>query len=208
MTKVADLLNQQGSARDETKLQQAFSDDKVKEIKHIIVSGPGTEDYRAWNHTKSGVFSVRSGYHMGMCIKRAGKALATSSNPAADHKSFLELWSADVPNKMKLHTWHIISNGLAVGHDLHRRRIKPGVFCIACGREESLVHRFRRCLHSLLFWKLLRDSIGAPLLGLPKEIETYRGMRTWLLEWLGRACSEERETVITAWYELWMARME
>lgn len=137
VTKVADLMNQQGSAWDETKLQQAFSDDEVKEIKQIIVGGPGTEDYRAWNHTKSGVFSVRSAYHLGMSIKGACMALATSSSSAADHKSFLELWAADVPNKMKIHTWRIISNGLAVGIKLHKRRIKPGVFCIACGREES-----------------------------------------------------------------------
>ena len=52
-------MYKQGRAWDETKLQQAFSDDDVMEIKRIIVSGPGIEDHRAWSHTKSGVFSVR-----------------------------------------------------------------------------------------------------------------------------------------------------
>lgn len=48
--------------------------------------------------------------------------------------------------------------------------------------------------------------MGAPLLGVPKEIETFHGMRSWVLEWLTSASSEERELVMMAWYELWLAR--
>lgn len=37
-------------------------------------------------------------------------------------------------------------------------------------------------------------------------IESFRSMRSWVLEWLAGASVEERELVMMAWYELWLAR--
>lgn len=161
--KVADLLNSQGTRWDNAKLQQVFSEDDANDIQQITVGGPGRADFRAWNYTKDGKFTVQSAYHLGVSIRNASKTLAQCSNPVANHKSWVELWSTDVPNKIKIHAWRLIRNGLAVGMELHRRRIKPGIFCIACGREEDLLHRFWRCPHTKEFWKLLSEAVAAPL---------------------------------------------
>lgn len=182
VVKVADLLDVHGLNWDKGKLQQVFSASDANDVQQIVVGGEGTEDVRAWNFTKNGIFSVRSAYYLGMSTKMASKAMASSSNPVAEHKSWMELWATDVPNKMKIHAWRMITNGLAVGVELHRRRVKQGVFCIACGREETILHRFWRCPHSAMFWKLLQEQVEGPLAGPPKHIESVDGMRAWILE--------------------------
>lgn len=45
-----------------------------------------------------------------------------------------------------------------------------------------------------------------PYHGIPAHIQSVEGMRAWLLEWLGRTGSEEKELVLRGWYELWLAR--
>ena len=110
-TKVANLLSEDGRTLDEEKLQTVFTPSDAQDIRQIVVGGPGKEDFRAWNFTKNGVFIVRSAYHMGIAIKTARKALASSSTSVAAHKSWLELWAADVPNKVKIHGWRMLKNG-------------------------------------------------------------------------------------------------
>ena len=78
----------------------------------------------------------------------------------AKHKGYLALWDTNAPAKAKIHMWRMVRNGLAVGAELHRRRIKPGVFCVACGREETVLHRFWTCQHSALFRQLIRLEKG------------------------------------------------
>lgn len=204
--KVADLLTEQGTAWDEEKIQEVFTPSDAQDVRQIVVGGPGREDYRAWNFTKNGIFTVRSAYHLGMAMKAARKALASSSCSVADHKSWLELWAADVPNKVKIHGWRLLKNGLAVGAELLRRRVKAGVFCIACGREETIIHRVWRCPHSQQFWKALSKGVASPLPLLPDHIVSVEGMRSWVLDWLGSASEEEKRVVLRAWYEMWLAR--
>lgn len=110
--KVADLLSEDGTAWDEGKLQAVFTPSDAQDIRQIVVGGPGKEDFRAWNYTRNGIFTVRSAYHLGMTLKTARKALASSSSWVADHKSWMELWAADVPNKVKIHGWWVLKNGV------------------------------------------------------------------------------------------------
>lgn len=110
--KVADLLSEDGTAWDEGKLQAVFTPSDAQDIRQIVVGGPGKEDFRAWNYTRHGIFTVRSAYHLGMTLKTARKALASSSSSVADHKSWMELWAADVPNKVKIHGWWVLKNGV------------------------------------------------------------------------------------------------
>ena len=94
---------------------------------------------------------------------------------------------------------------VAVGSELQRRHVKPGVFCIACGREETIIHRMWRCPHSLLFWKSLSKAVETPMPMLPKYVEGVQNMRSWILGWLASAPAEEKRQVMRAWYELWLA---
>ena len=151
VTRVADLLSPNGTAWNQNRLDEMFSPEDVADIKQIAIGGPGTEDFLAWNYTKNGVFTVRSAYHLRMAVNRLRSGRPESSSSVNKHKGFLGLWDTSAPTKAKIHMWRVIRNGLAVGSELHRRRIKPGVFCIVCGREETIMHRFWSCQHLVQF---------------------------------------------------------
>lgn len=104
--------------------------------------------------------------------------------------------------------WRMIRNGLAVGAELHRRQIKPGVFCVACGREESILRRFWTCQHSTLFGCLLRSEKGVTVVAPPITMETQGALTRWLLEWFAGAADDKKEEMIQATYGLWLARNE
>lgn len=163
LTQVSDLLTEHGTEWDFNKLDVMFTADDAADIKQIAIGGPNRSDYLAWNFTKNGQFSVRSAYHLRMSMNGLKSGRPGPSASLMQHKVWLALWRTNVPNKAKIHTWRLMRNGLAVGSELHRRRIKPGVFCAACGREETCYHRFWTCPHSALFWKLLCAEKGAPV---------------------------------------------
>lgn len=95
-----------------------------------------------------------------------------------------------------------------MGAELHRRRIKPGIFCVVCGREETVLHRFWSCQHSMLFWQLLCSEKGVMVATPPSPIDSQSALARWLLDWFADASDEEREAMIQATYGLWLARNE
>lgn len=171
VTKVGHLLDQSGARWDGQKLEAMFSGDDARDIKQIVVGGPGVEDCLAWNYRKNGQFTVRSAYHLRMEMNKAKHDKAESSS-ASDHKSWLALWDSNAPGKAKIHMWRLMRNGLAVGSELRRRTIKAGVFCVACRRDETVFHRFWGCPHSALFWKCLCSETGMRVAIPPCQIDS------------------------------------
>ncbi|XP_073361303.1 uncharacterized protein [Aegilops tauschii subsp. strangulata] len=206
ITRVGDLLNEQRSAWDQDKACAMFSSDEAEEILHITVGGPTMQDYLAWNYTKNGVFSVRSAHHLRTAQKSLKAGQPESSSTVADHKAWLSLWDTVAPGKVKTHMWRLIRNGLAVGTELKRRKIKEGVFCVACGREETNYHRFWDCFHSRLFWKIMRLELGVPVAIPPESVKPQNALARWLLSWLADASDDERAIMVQGTYALWLAR--
>jgi hypothetical protein len=62
---------------------------------------------------------------------------------------------ADVPGKVKIHVWRLMRNGQALGAKLEQRRIKGGVFCVACERKETVIHHFWQCPHAQQVWRFI-----------------------------------------------------
>ena len=141
----SDLLAAEGSQWDVQKLETMFTitPDDVLDTKQIAIGGPGRSDYIAWNFTKNGQFSVKSAYHLCTSMKGLKSGRPGTSTTVAQHKGWLALWGTSAPSKAKIHTcWRLIKNVLVIGAELHRWRTKPGVFCVACGRDETSYHRF------------------------------------------------------------------
>jgi hypothetical protein len=153
----ATILDLRG-AWDEAKLNEVFYEVDVADILRTPIVCAGSGDVMAWNHTKSGLFSVKSSYHLAVKRKRESRGNTGSSNSCSEHQGWLALWAAQVPGKMKVHVWRLVENGLAVGSELSHRKIKDGVYCLACGRTEILVHHFWLCPHSAQAWTLLSEK--------------------------------------------------
>lgn len=185
---VDDLTDYSGKEWDVSTLQRVFHENDVEDIRQIAVGGLGREDVRAWNYTKNGQFTVRSAYHLEMKIKALQSGSPESSSSAAMHAGWNELWSTEVPGKAKIHCWRLLKNGLAVGAELHRRRIKPGIFCLACGREENVLHRFWKCPYAKFYWELVRTRKGITADFRPPDfVGSQQQLAGWLLDWIGKS---------------------
>lgn len=94
---------------------------------------------------------------------------------------------------------------LAVGSELNQRRIKHGVVCIACGRDEDLMHRFWTCPFAAEYWLKLHCLIGQ-LDRPPKQITSQAELRWWLLDWLGKNSGRDSAYLMMHLYQIWLAR--
>jgi hypothetical protein len=139
----------------------------------VPVGRAGTDDYVAWNYTKNGQFSVRSAYHLKQHLKNMAARRAGPSMSCTEHKGCLALWAANVPNKVKVHGWRLAKNGLAVGAELSRRKIKQGVCCVVCNREETVFHRFWGCPHSVQVWAHMRSRTSLALVSPPSDCRLH-----------------------------------
>jgi hypothetical protein len=164
---------------------------------------PGTADYMAWNYTKN---RVRSAYHLKQKLKRSAACNAEASLSTTEHHGWLALWKANVASKIKVHCWRLVQNGLAVGSELSRRKIKPGIRCIACNHEETLSHRFWYCPHSVQVWNSLRSSVTATLVMPPVDLRSHRELQSWVLEWFNSLQAKDLALVMTTLYHIWLSR--
>jgi hypothetical protein len=131
---------------------------------------------------------------------------AISSTSLEEHRGWLSLWTADVPGKAKIHVWRLIKNGLAVGSELSKRHIKEGVCCIACNRQESLMHRFWRCPHSIRTWELVSELAGTQFSKPRIQNLNHHELQAWILDWLGHLGDRELALGIMVLYQLWLTR--
>lgn len=92
--------------------------------------------------------------------------------------------------------------------ELHLRRIKPGVFCVVCGREETIYHGFWVCHYSMQFWDLLRSKKGVSVATPPIMMDSQSAMSYWLLGWFAGATEDEWAPMIHTTYGLWLTRNE
>jgi hypothetical protein len=206
ISKVEEVLLDGGQGWNESRLREVFFDGDVDDILKIPVGRAGTEDYLAWNYTKNGIFSVQSAYHLKMHLNSARAGSTSSSSSLEDHRGWLALWAANVPGKAKVHVWRLIQNGLAVGDELQRRRIKSGERCIVCDREETLMHRFWECAHSAETWELARRQSGLRLSRPRGYMRCHRDLQGWLLHWFGSLKEDEINVCVMILYQMWLAR--
>jgi hypothetical protein len=101
-----------------------------------------------------------------------------------------------------------MKNGLALGAELLRRRIKGGVFCVACGREETALHRFWHCNHSQQIWRHFRLLTGAVEASPPNNVHNQRDLMNWMLEWFASVKDSEMDITLMILYHSWLARNE
>lgn len=151
--KVKDLLIPNSHLWNIPKLNDLFYPQDIaiiSKIKPVINS----EDFYCWNHTRSGEYSVRSGYWF--AEKSANKeAYATATvlpslNGIKDY-----IWSLDTAPKIKMFLWKAVSGALPVTDNLLSRGMKIDSRCQVCGMEgESINHVLFTCTLARQFWAI------------------------------------------------------
>jgi hypothetical protein len=72
---VSEFLDEYGRGWDEGKLRLFLPEQDVEDIMGIQLGRAGASDFQAWNHTKSGIFPVKSAYHLAVQRKRFKQGL-------------------------------------------------------------------------------------------------------------------------------------
>ncbi|XP_057425948.1 uncharacterized protein LOC130719340 [Lotus japonicus] len=94
------------------------------------------EDEIIWPYRESGIYTVKSGYRQ---IKK--KSISTAPNPSTSSPPLTHLWnkiwSATLPQKIKMFLWKLSQNAIAVKENLWRRKISSDFSCPICDHEEE-----------------------------------------------------------------------
>lgn len=173
VSKVGECIDQSTRSWDIPKIGASFSPlDAIKVLQTPIrrIVGP---DKLVWLPDKTGVYSVKSGYHKLKRIEGAADLGPSSSSTVQAHIWKL-VWNTTVPQKIKVFVWKACLNILPTRENLFKRKIHPNGLCPICQRYSELVE------HLLLFCDWTRPIwFGAQLQIIP-EVQSVNSIHGWL----------------------------
>ncbi|KAK4406046.1 hypothetical protein Sango_0611100 [Sesamum angolense] len=103
----------------------------------------GLEDQIVWHHTKNGIFSVRSAYHLARTLEEKP---CSSTSMTAESDWWRKLWQLKLPSKIKVFTWRACLNALPTAANLNKRLKTESFSCPFCAASrEDIIHTLLLC---------------------------------------------------------------
>ncbi|CAL1409387.1 unnamed protein product [Linum trigynum] len=165
--RVAEVMCQGGGGWNVDRLGQWFDPPTCNAIRAIPLPVMEVEDKLMWHATADGIFTVKSAYHLAVTLdKRSGRWRDMVS--WMDKNSWIRLWDANIPPKLKIFAWQIFNHILPTMEALVERKIPVLLRCPVCwGERESLEHLFLYCPVARAMWDYSGlESLGE---GLPRQ---------------------------------------
>ena len=177
----------------------------MEEILNLRLPGKDEEDMIAWHYEKTGIFSVRSAYHLGVARKEMEMGqVSSSSNTDGARPAWKKLWKIPVPHKVRIFAWKLIHGGIATKCNKKKRKISRDGICDLCGRaEESEHHAVVNCGHAASLREAMRKLWDLP----SDDILTFSGPE-WLLLLIDRVNMEEAAQLLLILWRSWFVRNE
>ena len=166
--------------------------------------GRATNDRYAWDYSKSGFYSVKSGYWVMVEVINKRTAPQETLQPSLD-PLYQQIWKLDTPPKIHHFLWRCVSNCLSVAENLAHRHLAKEKSCIRCpSRVESVNHLLFSCDFARLTWAI--SPIPAPPGGEWTD-SLYRNIHYVLFSGKGQN-QENGEFIMTPWilWRLWKNR--
>ncbi|CAL1395838.1 unnamed protein product [Linum trigynum] len=158
---VADVISEGGGRWDEEKLSQWFDPSTCKAIKAIPLPRWDVPDKLIWHFTAEGVFSVKSAYHLAVELDRR-RGGWRSSVSWMDKPSWIRVWEAKIPPKLKVFLWQILNRALPTMEALIEKKVQVLPRCPVCwDAPETMEHLFLYCPVARALW----DYSGLEYLG-------------------------------------------
>lgn len=158
--KVCSLMTENQKSWDHEKVANLFCPDEARQILAIPLSVQSLQDRLIWQHSKTGIFTVKTAYHVACDMASNNSPASASSSRPTDWKW---PWKLHIPPKIKFFVWKMINNLLPVGFELIKRKVDVNSICCRCGSMvETAEHALRDCEWSKQFWyfSCLRISIS------------------------------------------------
>jgi len=142
--RVKDLINLDGRCWNRDLLQDLFFQvdiDLICKKKPVV----DMDDFWVWLHSKSGEYSVKSGYWLVFQSNKPELLFKACRQPSTNGLKE-KIWSTSTFPKIKLFLWRILSAALPVADQILRRGMNVDPCCQICGQEgESINHVLFTC---------------------------------------------------------------
>ena len=146
-----------------------FSRDEATEILATHIPQGNEEDELEWTRTKSGRFTVKSGYWF---------LHNRTNNQDQDEYFWKAIWKSDIFPKWKHFIWKIMNNAMPLADNLIKRHISNiNPTCSFCkSQSETLSHLFRDCEIS--------QRIRRTFLGIVAAHGSHLSIQDWIRNFL------------------------
>ena len=125
-------------------MDSIFIPSKAQLIKSIPVYLSAQRDFLVWPHSRTGMYQVRSRYHL-LCESQ-GNEVASSSDTDGQRKFWKSLWKLNIPNKVKFFLWRACTDSIPTMLNLCKQKIVPSLACNHCHvGEETVLHALWSC---------------------------------------------------------------
>ncbi|CAL1383989.1 unnamed protein product [Linum trigynum] len=125
------------------------------------------EDRLVWHATVDGIFSVKSAYHLAVRLDQLNGRWRSQVS-WMDKASWIRLWEANIPPKLKIFAWQLLNRILPTTEALIERKIDVFARCPVCwASSETMEHLFLDCPVARALWTQSNlDHLGE---GLPRH---------------------------------------
>ncbi|KAL0385690.1 UNVERIFIED_CONTAM: hypothetical protein Sradi_2963300 [Sesamum radiatum] len=124
-------------------------------ILSLSLSNAPLHDKIVWHFTSSGVFPIKSAYHLAIEQKRRNLAQPSMIHSPTLIEGWRGLWSAKVPNKIRVFAWRLCTGALPLGSNLLKRLPESEICCPLCEHpDECDRHTFLLCPFARMVWCL------------------------------------------------------
>ncbi|XP_048619867.1 uncharacterized protein LOC125590358 [Brassica napus] len=124
----------------------------LPEILCIRPSITGAPDFYAWLDSKTGVYSVKSGYFVAASMIQVEDNEATEAQRITEQALNKGIWTCKTSPKLHLFLWKIFHGALPLGENLAKRGMLTNISCRRCGELETADHIFLHCAFTRRIW--------------------------------------------------------
>ncbi|XP_010445465.1 PREDICTED: uncharacterized protein LOC104728135 [Camelina sativa] len=150
LLRVANFIDRKSNSWDMAQLTATFVPQDVAIISALPLRQP---DMPGWHFTKSGKYSVKSGYHCLCSHRMAPSGLNVFGLDITPLQAFV--WKIRCPPKLCHFMWQVFTGYVAVTTNLRKRGMSYDATCGNCGfQEETINHTLFECLPARQVWAL------------------------------------------------------
>lgn len=158
--KVCELMIQGTREWDIQRIQELFPEEESRLIQKVRVMSSESEDKYCWDYTKTGHYTVKSGYWVQQNVIQGDQSEVLVNQPSLDCL-YQAIWQVKTSPKIQHFLWKCLSNILPVAETMKKRHIAKEDECHRCSTgSESINHMLFQCPFARLVWA--NSSIPAP----------------------------------------------
>ncbi|CAA7041153.1 unnamed protein product [Microthlaspi erraticum] len=202
--RLKDLLLEGGTDWNTELIEAMFPHEEAQLMKEIRPGGEGTKDGYTWDFTRTGQYSVKSGYWCAEKIQKEKQGTKEVDQPSLD--ALFQLgWKTETSPKVQHFLWRCLKNIIPVAGNLKDRHISREGKCERCHiGNETVNHLLFTCPYARLLWA--SSPIPAPPQGEWSSSPYTNLYEAFTLSWAKQEQAKLQKLVPWILWRLWKNR--